>query len=152
MDEPANLQMQMYEILTNKELYAVLLDTEERKFMHMVMSSRPDILDSINEVTSEYFVNGNILSHNIPSLVLKIFNVYNHHYDISSRLFLSNITRFTIDCILNYKVYNMHVYDMTNIEKAIDSSVRILLVDNRKVPSGSSPSGNIFGWLFNFCS
>ena len=146
--EPINLQNQIYEILTNNDKYAVLLDKEELKFMYDIISKHPDILDEIIASTQEYFFNGIVYCHNIPSIVYGVSNVYSSLCDIPSRTFLMDITRFTIDCLLNYKVYNMNVHDMTKIEKAIDNSVRLLIVN----PIKNSSVSKDWCWFFIFCA
>jgi hypothetical protein len=146
MDEPYNLQKQIYKIL-NTDDFTVLLSKEEIDFMYKIITTRHDVLNLINENTSRFFINGEIQLHNIPTLFLNISIIYNNNCSINSSLFLSNITRFTIDSLFCYKIYNMTEKELNNIENAIDNCRQLSLFQyKRNIP----PTNWWNGW-FSFC-
>jgi hypothetical protein len=147
MNEPYNLQNQIYKILTTED-FTVLLSKEETEFMYKLISRYPHILNLIHDNTSQYFIKGEIDTHNIPILFFNISTIYNNNCNITSSLFLSNITRFTIDSLFCYKIYNMSDEELAFIEKSIDDCRQLILFQHKR----NIPPENWWNSWFSFCS
>jgi hypothetical protein len=96
------------------------------------------------------FIAMRINIYNIPSVVLKIAELLNESFSFESVYFLSNITRFILDCVLTYKQHVILVSEMDKIDYMLDNCIKMLGFQLRVNPSLNSRGG--FLSFFDFCT
>lgn len=152
---PHNLQFQMREILTNDD-YSVRLTINEIHFMKNMVIPNIKVLTDITEIfnCSNLFTNFKVNFNELPGTVLHIANTYNKNFTFESLGFLSNITRFTIDCLLTHQEEAFMIYEIDKLDCALDNCIKLLKFQLRE-NSPHSPSqkyhNSFFGFL-NFCT
>lgn len=149
--EPYTLQRQINEVLTNDD-YTIILRASEIQFIRSHIVNKPALLKQITSIIDEenLFMNMRINIYNIPAVVLKIADLFNATFLFESVYFLSNITRFILDCILTYKAHVILVSELDKIDYMLDNCIKMLGFQLRVVPSVNSKKG--FFSLFDFCN
>ncbi len=148
--EPYNLQRQIIEVLTNED-YTILLLDSEINFIKYNIVNNPEILNKIISTVenAKLFNNFTINVYGIPYLVIELANLYNKSFSFESVYFLSNIVRFTIDCLLTYKEHTILVSEIDKIDCMLDNCVNMLRFEFQ---DSSNKKSSLFGFLgFKFC-
>lgn len=149
--EPYNLQRQIVEVLTNED-FTILLTVSEINFIKHSIVNNKEILQKIIAIidSSKLFDNFKINVYSIPFVVIEIANLYNKFFVFESIYFLSNIVRFTIDCLLTYKEHTIMISELDKIDCMLDNCIKTLSFELRDY---SNKKTSPFGFLgFNFCS
>lgn len=148
--EPYNLQRQIVEVLTNED-FTILLTVSEINFIKHNIVNNKEILQKIIAIieSAKLFVNFKINVYGIPFIVIEIANLYNKSFSFESVHFLSNIVRFTIDCLLTYKEHTILVSEIDKIDCMLDSCIKMLSFELR---DSLNKKSSLIGFLgFNFC-